>query len=105
MMKGVRAVNTRLAIVERLLDVLHTAGCEQMWEILTAELQAILDPVEVERRYIVGLRWLDQVHAQLEEGGATLPPMSFLRVLIQAGGDALDQTVFLPTGLQQIPLN
>lgn len=76
-----------------------------MWELLTAELRAILDPVEVERRYIVGLRWLDQVHMQLEEAGATLPPMSFLRVLIRAGGDELDQTVFLPTGLQQISYN
>jgi hypothetical protein len=100
-----RAVDTRLEIVERLLDVLHSGGREQMWEVLTAELTAILAPVEVSRRYLVGLNWLDQVHLQLEEAGATLPALSFLRVLIRAGGDDLDQTVFLPTGLQQITLN
>ncbi|HMQ33156.1 MAG TPA: hypothetical protein PKD53_20660 [Chloroflexaceae bacterium] len=98
-------MDTRLAIVERLLDVLHTGGRGPMWEILSTELKAILDLVEIEQRYMVGLHWLDAVHQQLAEAGAILPALSFLRVLIRAGGDELDQTVFLPTGLQQIALN
>lgn len=98
-------MNARSEIVERLLDVLHTAGRAQMWEILTAELRALLAPVAIEQRYMVGLEWLDQVNVELEEAGAALPALSFLRALISAGGDELDRTVFLPTGLQQIQLN
>lgn len=98
-------MDTRLEIVERLLDVLHTGGSGPMWEILGAELETILEPVEVEQRYMVGLHWLDAVHQQLAVSGAILPALSFLRVLIRAGGDELDQTIFLPTGLQQITLN
>lgn len=98
-------MDARLEIVERLLDVLHASGRGQMWEILTAELKLILEPVAIEQRYITGLDWLDQIHVQLEAAGAALPALSFLRVLISAGGDELDQTVFLPTGLQQIALN
>ncbi len=98
-------MDSRLAIVERLLDVLHTGGPRPMWEILAAELEAILKPVAVEQRYSVGRAWLDAVHQQLAEAGAVLPARSFLRVLIGAGGDELDQTLFLPRGLQQIALN
>ena len=104
MMEGT-ALNTRLEIVERLLDSLYTAGRSQVWELLTAELEIILTPVAIRDRYNVGLHWLDLVSKQLEAAGAVLPAMGFLKVLIRVGGDCLDQTVFLPTGLQQITLN
>lgn len=92
-------------IVERLLDALYTAGREQVWEILVAELAQILHDVAMDSRYWVGIEWLDEVDRQLRSAGVQLPSMRFLQVLIRAGGDRLDQTMLLPTGIQNLHAN
>lgn len=100
-------MNDRTAdqVADRMLDILCSAGRDVMLEALTDELRGLLRPIEVTRRYVPALAWLDRVHQSLGLSGAQLPAMAFLRVLIAAGGDELDQTVFLPTGLQQVKLN
>jgi hypothetical protein len=102
--KGNR-VNIDHAIVERLLDALYTSGREQVWEILVAELSQLLHDVAMERRYWVGIEWLDEIDRLLRDAGVQLPSMRFLQVLIRAGGDELDQTMLLPTGIQNLHAN
>lgn len=98
-------MNIDHAIVERLLDALYTSGRDQVWEILAGELTQILEPVPMENRYWAGTEWLDEVDRQLRGAGVQLPSLRFLQVLIRAGGDALDQTMLLPTGIQNLHNN
>lgn len=92
-------------IVERLLDALYTSGRDHVWELLAAELSEVLAEVEMERRYWVGTAWLDEVDRQLRRSGVQLPSLKFLKVLIRAAGDELDQTMLLPTGIQNLHSN
>lgn len=98
-------MNTEHEIVERLLDALYTSGHGQVWEILAEELGQLLEDVEISARYWVGLQWLDQVDRKLKREGVELPALLYLQVLIHAGGDDLDRTMLLPTGIQNVQAN
>jgi hypothetical protein len=98
-------VSTGHEIVERLLDAFYTSGREYAREILANELAQVLEHVDMEGRYWVGIEWLDQVDNQLRSMGVQLPSMLYLQALILGGGDALDRTMLLPTGIQNLHNN
>lgn len=91
--------------VERLLEAMQMVGLRQAWELLASDLQAALCAVLPAQRPEVGRRWLCQVAAGLRAAGEPAPPNILARALILGAGTALDRTLFLPTGRQQIRWN
>ncbi|NTU81530.1 MAG: hypothetical protein HGA45_19465 [Chloroflexales bacterium] len=91
--------------VQRLLEAMQMVGRRQAWELLASDLQAALCAVPPAQRPAVGRQWLRAVGAGLRAAGEPAPSHILARALLLGAGTALDRTLLLPTGCQQIRWN